>query len=82
VDIDDGQGIESPQVTADQALRMAQADAAGANRDLSIYRIRLALERDGWHVDYELKKPRLKGGAPHYVIDADTGVIVSSRYEQ
>ena len=61
---------------------MAQADATKAYRDLSVYRIQLALEADGWHVDYDLKDPRLKGGGPHYVIDAVRGVIVSKRYEQ
>jgi hypothetical protein len=76
------QTIEVPQVSADQALRIAQADAAKAYRDLSIYRIRLALEPDGWHIDYELKEPRLKGGGPHYVIDAGSGAIVSRRYQQ
>lgn len=61
---------------------MAQADAETAYRDLSVYRIQLVLEADGWHVDYELKDPRLKGGGPHYVIDAVSGMIVSKRYEQ
>jgi hypothetical protein len=46
------------------------------------YRIQLALEEDGWHVDYELKEPRLKGGGPHYLIDAFTGVIRSKKYQQ
>ena len=40
------------------------------------------LEDDGWHVDYELKDPRLKGGGPHYIIDPHTGAILSKRYEQ
>src|SRR5436305_90002 len=40
------------------------------------------LEEDGWHVDYELKDPRLKGGGPHYVIDRFNGAILSKRYEQ
>jgi hypothetical protein len=66
----------------DQALSIAQADASRAYRDLSGYRIQLVLEDDGWHVDYELKDPNLKGGGPHYVIDARTGVILSKRYEQ
>ncbi len=69
-------------LAADQALTIAQADAVKAYRDLSGYRIRLALEEDGWHVDYELKDPKLKGGGPHYVIDSFTGAIVSKRYEQ
>jgi hypothetical protein len=67
---------------ADQALAIAQTDAVQAYRDLSGYCIRLALEDDGWHVDYELKDPRLKGGGPHYVIDPLAGTIVSRRYEQ
>jgi len=66
----------------DQALAVAQADALRAYGDHSVYRIQLVLEEDGWHVDYELKDPRLKGGGPHYLIDAITGSIVSKRYEQ
>ena len=74
--------LSSPIVAADKALAIAQADAVNAYRDLSPYRIRLSLEADGWHVDYELKDPRWKGGGPHYVIDATTGAIVAKRYEQ
>ena len=69
-------------LAGDQVLTIAQADASRAYRDLSLYRIQLVLEDDGWHVDYELKDPRLKGGGPHYIIDAHTGTIVSKRYEQ
>jgi hypothetical protein len=65
-----------------QALAIAQADATRVYRDLSAYRIQMVLEDDGWHVDYELKDPQLKGGGPHYLIDAHTGAIVSKRYEQ
>ena len=78
-----GEHTTSPPVLAgDQALAIAQADAVKTYRDLSPYRIQLVLEQDGWHVDYELKDPRLKGGGPHYVIDALTGAITSKRYEQ
>jgi hypothetical protein len=42
----------------------------------------LLLEEDGWHVDYELKDPRRKGGGPHYLIDPYTGVIRSKQYHQ
>ena len=69
-------------LATDQILAIAQADAAQVYRDLSPYRIQLMLEDDGWHVDYELKNPRHKGGGPHYVIDSHTGAIVSKRYEQ
>jgi hypothetical protein len=69
-------------VSGDAALRVAQADAEKVYPDLTRYRIILALERDGWHVDYQLKSPTAHGGGPHYVIDAATGVIAKKRYEQ
>jgi hypothetical protein len=75
-------GVRTQTLAAEQALAIAQADAAQAYRDLSSYSIRLGLEEDGWHVDYELKDPRLKGGGPHYVIDRFNGAILSKRYEQ
>jgi uncharacterized membrane protein YkoI len=69
-------------INGDQALAIAQADALNAYRELSGFRIQLVLENDGWHIDYDLKDPRHKGGGPHYVIDAQTGAILSKRYEQ
>ena len=72
----------APALGGDQALTLAQADAIRAYGDLSAYRIQVVLEDDGWHVDYDLKDPRLKGGGPHYVIHAATGAIVAKRYEQ
>ncbi len=69
-------------MAGDQILTIAQQDAVRAYGDLSIFRIQLALEGDGWHVDYELKNPAWKGGGPHYVIDPHSGAILSKRYEQ
>ncbi|MDH3717695.1 MAG: hypothetical protein OES79_06185 [Planctomycetota bacterium] len=69
-------------ISCDQALKIARTDAESAYRDLTIYRIAIALEENGWLVDYELKDPQLQGGGPHYVIDARTGEILSKRYEQ
>ncbi len=66
----------------DRILAIAQPDALAAYSDLSHYQICLALEDDGWNVDYELKDAKLKGGGPHYVIHAVTGAIISKRYEQ
>lgn len=73
---------QTPHLSCDQALKIAREDAEKVYRDLSRYHIRLALEADGWHVDYDLKDPRARGGGPHYVIHAATGAIVSKRYEQ
>ena len=69
-------------ISCDQALKIARTDAESAYRDLSMYRIAISLEEQGWLVDYELKDPNLQGGGPHYVIDAETGEILSKRYEQ
>jgi hypothetical protein len=71
-----------PTLAGDQALAIAQADASRVYGDLSPYSIRLVLEPDGWHIDYELKDPRFKGGGPHYVVDATTGAISWRRYDQ
>jgi hypothetical protein len=71
-----------PKLAGDKALAIAQTDAARVYGDLSSYSIRLALEADGWHIDYELKDPRLKGGGPHYVIDPGSGSITFRRYDQ
>ena len=71
-----------PALAGDQALTIAQADASRAYGDLSVFKIQLVLQEDGWHVDYDLKDPTWKGGGPHYVIDSVTGAILSKRYEQ
>jgi hypothetical protein len=82
-----GSGARSSEheshIPADQALKAARSDAEQAYRDdLSGYRVCLSLEKDGWHVDYELKAPHSAGGGPHYIIDATTGKILAKRYEQ
>lgn len=69
-------------LASDEALRIARADAERVSRELHLYRIEIALETDGWHINYELKDSQLNGGGPHYVIDATTGAIVSKHYYQ
>jgi hypothetical protein len=69
-------------ISPDRALAAAHADAMKIYRDLSPYRIHLSLEEDGWHVDYELRSEKLKGGGPHYVIDPRDGEIINKRYQQ
>jgi hypothetical protein len=71
-----------PVISGDAALRIAHTDASIAYGDLSLFRISLSLETDGWHIDYDLKDRRLKGGGPHYILDAITGAILSKRYDQ
>ena len=57
-------------------------DGEQAYRNLSAYRVTVALEVDGWHIDYEFTDPQMAGGGPHYVIESATGQIVSKHYEQ
>lgn len=63
-------------------LRIAHQDAQAAYGDLSGLKITLFRCPDGWHVDYDLAEPLSAGGGPHYIIDPDTGVILTRRYEQ
>ena len=78
--------LTTPPVTSDQALRIAEADAATTYENLNRFRIEISLEDDGWHVKYRIKQPTgsrfLTGGGPHYVIDATTGAIVNAKYFQ
>jgi len=69
-------------IPCDQALQVAQQDAERAYGNLAAFRIVIALQDDGWHIDYELKNQNLNGGGPHYIIDTTNGAIVSKRYEQ
>ena len=69
-------------IASDQALHVARLDAEAAYGDLDRFCISIALEPDGWHVDYELKDPTLDGGGPQYVIDRQSGEIAAKRYEQ
>ena len=72
----------APQLSSDEVLRVARLDADRAYRDLARFVIRIAQEPDGWHVDFDLKDATARGGGPHYVIDPESGVIVTKRYEQ
>ncbi len=69
-------------ITSDQALKIARLDAEKVYRDLSPYRVQLDLDHDGWHVSYELRNSQAQGGGAHYLIDAQTGMIRTKRYEQ
>lgn len=69
-------------LAAADVLRIAHRDAQAAYGDLSGFKITLCRCPDGWHVDYDLAEPLSAGGGPHYVIDPDTGVIRTRRYEQ
>lgn len=70
------------RLACDEILRIARQDAEPVYRDLSLYRISLILESDGWHVDYDLPQYAMAGGGPHYIINPEDGSIVSKRYEQ
>jgi hypothetical protein len=67
------------RLSRDEVLKIARLDAERAYRDLTPFRICIALEMDGWHVDYELKDAGLNGGGPHYVIDPRTGALLARR---
>jgi hypothetical protein len=69
-------------LSCDEILKIARQDGETAYRDLSAYRITLDLQEDGWHVDFDLTKPLVAGGGPHYVIHPADGAILWKRYDQ
>jgi hypothetical protein len=69
-------------IDREKALKIAKEDAQRIYRDLSIYKVEAALKEGKWYVDYELTNPQMVGGGPHYVISAETGEIITYRYEQ
>ena len=70
------------RVDKQHALKISNDDAKTHYRDLSIYEINIQLVADHWKIDYELKNKKLRGGGPHYIISAETGEILSKRFEQ
>ena len=74
--------MDAPQLSRDDALRIAEADALRAYGDLSIYRVEVAETVRGWEVQYRIDRPRMAGGGPSYLIDPATGAIVWKRYCQ
>ena len=69
-------------ISEEEALRIAHEDASKIYRDLSIYDVTTTLKDNNWYVDYEINDPTMLGGGPHYIISAETGEIISFRYEQ
>ena len=69
-------------VDSHRAPAITEADAISVYRDLSPSSIEIGLDADGWRVGYRIKKPRVAGGGPRYLIDAGTGAILASKYHQ
>jgi hypothetical protein len=69
-------------VDRENALKIAQRDAQISYRDLSIYTIKVELNKGNWLIDYNLSDPQMVGGGPHYIICSKSGNILTRRYEQ
>ena len=83
--VDDGVAHTREQrmnIDEEQALAIARRDARTVYGDLQGYAVTARLAAGHWQIDYELADPNAQGGGPHYVISADTGAVVSKRYEQ
>ena len=60
-------------LSAEQALLIRPGGRRAAYGALAAFRITIARQPDGWHIDYELTDAMRDGGGPHYVIDARSG---------
>lgn len=69
-------------ISREKALQIAHEVASAAYRDLSVYKIKAARRGRRWRVDYCLKDPGMVGGGPHFIISAETGEVLTSRFEQ
>lgn len=82
---DEARSATPPTVEVHEALAIGLADGLRAYEQLHHYEIEIFLEKDGWHIYFGIKQrngSRVAGGGPHYVIDADTGEILSKKYYQ
>ena len=70
------------RIGKEHALEIARRDALTAYRDLTPYEVFIEWHDGNWKVDYELRDKQAQGGGPHYVIAAETGAILSKRYDQ
>jgi hypothetical protein len=69
-------------ITKEEAIKIANKNAAMYYRDLSIYEITVQPADSNWKVDYELKDSKLDGGGPHYIISGKSGEIIESHFHQ
>ena len=74
--------MNQPMITSDEALKISRLDAETKYRDLSRFRIEIALADDGWHVAYFPNAKVSHGGGPHCIIDAFSGEIGWKCYYQ
>jgi hypothetical protein len=69
-------------IEENEARKIAEAHASAFYRDLSVYSVKVLLKEGKWFIDFDLDNPTMVGGGPHYTIDAETGKILSTRFEQ
>ena len=69
-------------VSREQAVEIARTDATRAYRDLSGYEPVANLGHGVSLIEFQLKDRDLVGGGPSYVIDAETGEVLSKKYHQ
>ena len=69
-------------IDRDETISIAMKNAGQVYRDLSVYRVEAVLKEGKWYVDFEFADKDMDGGGPHFVIDAETGEIIGSRFDQ
>jgi hypothetical protein len=69
-------------LNSDEVLSIARLHAEQTYRGLSLYRVPIEMEHDGWHFEYTLRDQNVGGQGPHYVIKPCMATILSQRYEQ
>ena len=71
-----------PTVTRESAIELARRDALKEGEDLELYEIIAIEQTDNWRVVFKIKDKNLNGGGPKYLIDKNTGEIISRQTTQ
>ncbi|MFL6332501.1 MAG: hypothetical protein ACJ754_04070 [Pyrinomonadaceae bacterium] len=71
-----------PKVTRESAIELARQDAIKEGENLELYEIIAIEQTDNWRVVFKIKNKNLNGGGPKYLIDKNTGEIISRQTTQ
>src|ERR1700745_1161655 len=70
------------KIDADMALEIAKRDAIKEFKTLDNLKATVSEDVRGWRVTFEPKNPRANGGGPEYLLDKNTGEILSKIINQ
>jgi len=76
--------IEPPKIDSNSAIKIARGDFVRiiGTKGMKDYQATVAQEKDGWRVRFQTKPELVSGGGGVYLVDKDTGKIISRDFYQ